>query len=1541
LALLRAIERTGMPPEKAAGIDAGPAFDAAMMNHLVLVWARAKQGLKSPALKEAASDLARIAPLFGESECALIWEANGLLRKAEIPKASEIQSLREAGWTEESKDAVRDLFLGSPDPALRKSLLALMSRDFGFENARQTLHWLYPDYSGEIDEFHPGAANRKSSLSGSYFSDPAMTRAWAENVRELRARSLEQYAILKNSADSDTDSAAFGFYFSGREPSLLRARLKPPDPKSKLKARYAAFDGLIEANFRLLEQLSSLAGKITRDDAAGLFAQARVMAEMLGLLEPPGGDGPKGGPRKGSDGTQARMTLDLFEKSLAADWERHPPQGPLPEEQVELLTRLNPQDPFGSLHSLVNWMHQKALSLMTADQSSEGGSIHKGRHKMNFAYLGDEPAYEALTSNPAVRGLLRWMDRIQPAGSDFLMFSESRAWLHLSLGCHSAEIFADASNPDEGGMLRIRYQESGADGADLRLLTVASLLERLGIRAKIVEDSFLEASWDKDHGLASRHALIDAFPFVVRFLRDIRDLDLALGALRRSTGKEKAKEAALRLGEIYAAEGAWPFPAGNWRLIKYGLEEYEKKKLSREARADKLNARLTRLGLPPIPEGVGMGDRTVELFFTRPIEEAAARGEVFSWEGGRLGRLNYRPVDDLVGSALKDTGESLASASVLANLEEGALDFKPIGKAGSLQAERAQLPLPDGSILTVHILRDPASGRPAYAWASLWPGPPRPRGFFLDLFASNPHSLMISADKLRKLLGAAAPEDLSDRQKQHVKGLLEAKPAEERASLAEAAGLGASPGVAVGPVTFDKANPKKGSILAVPYTTPDDLEAISRCAGVLATGGGSLSHAAITTRELGIPSIILHSARWQGTKSLGLPLARPLAARSGPDGVRVVDFAEVQEPVLREGDLVRIDGRTGTVRLLERTGDGPLHRARAALERLLEKPSAEFDFEPGDPEVERFLLEESRSNPRYGDIQFTVREELSWRAKSLSEDDIFGLPRGGSPLPEPPKAQRPLWSLLEKKLAGAPEKEALRAILNRNGRLPGDPLKILFLCTSNTCRSPLAEQITRHILDEAGVRGVSVLSRALFPMMSFSGDDLSPRAREALETLGIHARPHSARQVDPREVREADLILTMEDLHTRLIADLIPESAGKAFLLNDFSGLGERPIDDPMAPSPNSNPDRSAYDKAAHEIFRAAKEVAREAAAFARMQRLFLAGREAPGPAELQGTPSLLPLKGIDGRWTGWVGGKSAKLGELSGALGGTGAGVPDGFALTRFAYERFLEENGLKGRVAALAERIDSGGDPGLSDEIRGILLSGKLSPDKGVGLEIMEALKPLQGRLAVRSSAIQEDGDDAAFAGAAESYLNAAPGEVLGKVVENWASFWLPRGVLYRRSRGLKSADLQPATLIQEMAPAEISGVIFTKDPVDGAAEVVINAAYGLGEGVVSGKVASDAYFTNREDGRETRLPLVASKRSQVSPEPGGSGTTLSSVPKALRKRRALTQEQTRALTQAALAIEDQFGRPMDIEFSISNGRIVILQARPVTTLPGARKA
>ncbi|MDE2490078.1 MAG: hypothetical protein KGM24_04475, partial [Elusimicrobia bacterium] len=344
-------------------------------------------------------------------------------------------------------------------------------------------------------------------------------------------------------------------------------------------------------------------------------------------------------------------------------------------------------------------------------------------------------------------------------------------------------------------------------------------------------------------------------------------------------------------------------------------------------------------------------------------------------------------------------------------------------------------------------------------------------------------------------------------------------------------------------------------------------------------------------------------------------------------------------------------------------------------------------------------------------------------------------------------------------------------------------------------------------------------------------------------------------------------------------------------------------------------------------------------AAWERKVRELERGREA---SMRERAPAVLPLDEVLDVDVPFVGGKAAKLGEIAEVVARAGGEVPAGVALTVDAYRRFLRESGIAERLEAVAA------DPRLTPEgrsakARALILGAPLTPDSGVGREIAAGLKSagLGGAmLAVRSSAVDEDGAEAAFAGAGDTRLYVAPEEVLPDVKEVWASLWNPRALQYRRAKGLSTTGLAQAVVVQKMVPSEVSGVAFTQDPVTGdSSRLIVDAAFGLGEGVVSGRVAPDQYVVGKTLGREVLPPMISDKKLAIVRAPGGRGTVEHKMPPDWRRRRAMTPSKLEALNRAALALERHFGYPLDIEFGFVGNSLYILQARPVTS--AAREA
>jgi pyruvate,water dikinase len=204
----------------------------------------------------------------------------------------------------------------------------------------------------------------------------------------------------------------------------------------------------------------------------------------------------------------------------------------------------------------------------------------------------------------------------------------------------------------------------------------------------------------------------------------------------------------------------------------------------------------------------------------------------------------------------------------------------------------------------------------------------------------------------------------------------------------------------------------------------------------------------------------------------------------------------------------------------------------------------------------------------------------------------------------------------------------------------------------------------------------------------------------------------------------------------------------------------------------------------------------------------------------------------------------------------------------------------------------------------------------------------------VAVRSSAVCEDGESASFAGQQETFLNVRGAqEVVRRVQDCWASFFTPRAMFYRAEKG-DVTDTRMAVVIQEMIAADKSGVMFTLDPVNKMREhVVIEAVLGLGEGVVSGLITPDHYVINRVDGSSVR-EFIAPQATAIVCEPDG-GTQEIDLAEEHGAARVLSSQQLGCLVNLGVRLEDFFGAPQDVEWCIRGNEIFLLQSRPIPNL------
>jgi phosphoenolpyruvate synthase/pyruvate phosphate dikinase len=203
-----------------------------------------------------------------------------------------------------------------------------------------------------------------------------------------------------------------------------------------------------------------------------------------------------------------------------------------------------------------------------------------------------------------------------------------------------------------------------------------------------------------------------------------------------------------------------------------------------------------------------------------------------------------------------------------------------------------------------------------------------------------------------------------------------------------------------------------------------------------------------------------------------------------------------------------------------------------------------------------------------------------------------------------------------------------------------------------------------------------------------------------------------------------------------------------------------------------------------------------------------------------------------------------------------------------------------------------------------------------------------------AVRSSAVDEDGAFASFAGQHETYLNIVGADaIIQAVTRCWESALSDHALDYRRQQGLSVERPQLAVLVQQLVAADVAAVVFSANPITGSrAEIMINASWGLGESIVGGTVTPDTFIVRKSDLEVIQHGIADKQRMTVS-TPGGTHEV--EVPRFLRKQASLDDEQVVELAKLALTLETTMGHPVDIEGAFAAGVLYLLQCRPITTL------
>lgn len=289
-------------------------------------------------------------------------------------------------------------------------------------------------------------------------------------------------------------------------------------------------------------------------------------------------------------------------------------------------------------------------------------------------------------------------------------------------------------------------------------------------------------------------------------------------------------------------------------------------------------------------------------------------------------------------------------------------------------------------------------------------------------------------------------------------------------------------------------------------------------------------------------------------------------------------------------------------------------------------------------------------------------------------------------------------------------------------------------------------------------------------------------------------------------------------------------------------------------------------------------------------------------------------------------GGKANSLNELSDV---DIADVPRGFVVTTEAYREHMREV----HEEDLDDLLQQDNIHEKSSELRSMILEEDLSERLSqLILEEYDSNFSDDVMVAVRSSATTEDSEEDSFAGQQDTYLNVQRSNLVDKVKQCWASMFTERACVYREKKNISHDKAEMAVIVQEMVDADVSGVMFTNHPITGEDRLVVESAWGLGEGVVSGEVTPDRFVLNNENGDiiEEELPT---KKQMFQWD--GSDTSIRDVPSDKRESRTLDDSNLSHLSDIANQIRENHGEPQDIEWAISDGEIYVLQSRPITSI------
>lgn len=1132
--------------------------------------------------------------------------------------------------------------------------------------------------------------------------------------------------------------------------------------------------------------------------------------------------------------------------------------------------------------------------------------------------------------------------------------SEFETHLDIRIGGHSASVHYSLAPPERGGRFALQYAEGGNEEGNLQRLEVMTRSFRKAGLKVTLNGQFLEAVYDKDCGATTLDAIREKTALGLQILSSMPDLDYALAGFNSAYSEpdqvelfgyfdKPAMEQLLEAWAQHCYENGFFF-LDLLRPVKKGegqfyhkaelywngrgpyTDPYRQKMQKCAAILDAaLRESLARVDMP-LPEEVGLGSQPLgQALFDRfiDLENGSLRHSfLLINEHGYVGanpvihELKQHPVTLFIDYLKSE--DMLAVLSRSAHLAEQVStlgSWEDLGKLGGLWVSRLRISIIK-DVLSFFVLRSPETYRALLAFATIGEDPlPVP---FIDRVAEliRPSNVITDATRIALILnlfgyrvevageGSALDWDAVRRHLEHP------NPPDLEIGIVSIPGVITSAGIVTG--RFRANAPQRpledfrDGILVDNYLSPADDSKIQTARGALITSGGELSHAAIRTREFQKPSLILKDVRYHNGALTYVPHYNRCLMNCYPLPLRSLTvhacycLSGNRNPVTaRDGDLMRLDADRGQLVILGNRQDMQ-HAWQMVL--TLEK----------HPQME------------------SLWREMTSQLETLPDGEAF------------------LFLLSEWILVQEIPPERLQILLRaaranpKHGREVDDYLRQLVMDMLRRTDSFLQKQKVKIIR-----------SGSLMELFYHLGAAVSQCER--LEELGSLLGEKAPKSLSGRDRIEGlnSLVWGKIEQYRPVLLDELAEALDRA---------GQTEIPGPQQMGAWKRLLRRCLDAGLdwepHFV-----ELAERMKRFEKHKNAMMQDLKEGGVGEIS---YLIPKAGLDSDFRPLVGGKAAHSGEILLALRAVSEQevcVPQGFATTTALWQRFKSDprdperllgealsrtlrpyllshwehfkSLLQNRhIAALCEQrtwlrlhelltSETLPAPQVLQEELGAFCERIEKTEEIRNDAVLMAFARVFGRFAVRSSGVREDSLEESFAGQKLTVLNVlGPGrlcEAIGEVLASGAE----------------------AVLVEEMIPAEVSGVAFSVHSGTGNfGQILVNSAYGLGEGVVSGRVDPDTLVIDKKTGRLLSQPIIGRKLTRIVPASYDLSTEGNvreePVSVELQHQLSLRDRQQNLLSSVVKALEDHFDYPLDVEWAVDPlGRLFVLQSRPITTL------